>query len=132
MTTPAVGTASIRPTTPINISIPSSLTTSIQNLNSLSAAQLVAPAPPETPSVVIIGDTTSIPDSPGFPIIPPKHLESQAQMDAIRSAARNTAAAYGLSETLSADTASIEQLTIQQQIIRAQPFATITQVIIPD
>ena len=131
MTTAATGSAGLRRIKMTNITIPSRITTSVQDLGALQAAQLLPDPAAPTPSVIIVGDVTSVPDIPGFTAIPPRVYSSAAQINAIRSAATNTAKAFGLNETFVADTASIEQMTMVQQAIRVLPTVTVTQVIIP-
>jgi hypothetical protein len=131
MTTRALGSASQRTVTARTVSVPSSLTTSVFSLTALQAAQIVPPPEPKTPAQIVKGNVTMIPDSPGFTNIPTPVLSSAVQFDAVRSAANNTAVAYGLDPIYSADAATIEQLTIQQKAIKILPRVTTLQVIIP-
>jgi hypothetical protein len=110
---------------------PARLTTTQFSMSALQAAQLQTPPPPPNPTQIVIGSTTMIPDAPGFTVYPPRLQSIASQNDAIRSAAANTAAAFGLNKTLAADTATIKQSALIQETIRAQPTMTITQVIIP-
>lgn len=132
MTTPAIGAAGMTPVLVASVTIPSRITTSVQSLESLQAAQFLPAIPPPQRAIIVDGNVTTVPDYPGFAVIPPKRPGSSRSMDAIRSAAKNTAAAYGLNETLSADRASIEQYTVQQQLARQQATIVVTQVIVPD
>lgn len=132
MTTAANGTASMNRVLATNITISSRITTSVHSLDGLQAAQVLPAVPEPMPSIIVDGDITTIPDYPGFTALRPKRPGSAKQLDALRSAAKNTAAAYGLNETLSADRASVEQYSIQQQISRQQPTVVMTQVILPD
>jgi hypothetical protein len=130
MTTPAVGSASQK-VIQIGTSVHAQITTSIQSLSGLQAAQLVTPAAPATPAQIVTGNITMIPDSPGFTVIPQRLLSSAVQFDAVRSAANNTAVAYGLNPIYSADAATIQQLTVQLQTIKVQPPLTVESIIIP-
>lgn len=131
MTTPATGTVSLRPDLGTSVIIPSRITTSIQSLSSLAAAQFVTPASPAPLTVVIDGLVTTYQDTPGFQPLPSKQPALVAQTDAVCSAAANTATAYGLDPVRSSDQARIIQQGLQQQIIRLQPTVVVTQVIIP-
>jgi hypothetical protein len=131
MTTSAIGTASMIPNLSLTTIMPARLTTSMQSLSALQAAQLQLPPSSATPSQIVTGNVTMIPDAPGFTVFPPRLQSIASQFDAIESAATNTAAAFGINQILASDTATIEQLTLVQENARVEPSNVITQVIIP-
>ncbi len=92
-----------------------------------------APMPPPTlpaPLLVTNGVTTSAPDNPGMTVISVKTLTSQEQTAALRSAASNTALAFGLPVTISADRATqLQNAIFQQDLIR--PATVIDNVVVP-
>lgn len=131
MTTAATGSAGLLPNLGLTTTINSSFTKSVTSTAAYTAAQLVPTPSAPTPSIIVTGNVTMIPDSPGFDYVPPRLLSSAVQVAAIQSAAANTAAAYGLNETIASDTATIEQLTLNQKNAALQPTIVVTQVIIP-
>jgi len=92
-----------------------------------------APIPPPTlptPMMVTTGNTTSTPDNPGMTVISVKTLTSPEQTSALRSAASNTALAFNLPVTISADRATaLQNAIIQQDLL--QPATVIDNVVIP-
>ncbi len=131
MTTPASGTVG-----PNTVQITSykltSRITSIQNNNNISVNSRIIPIPPPTtPSVIVEGLVTSIPDSPGFVKLKTPAFFSPAQNVAIRSAAQNTATAFGLNVKIAADRATLQNRTVADLTIIPGIPATIDEIIIP-
>jgi hypothetical protein len=131
MTTKASGTVAMN--VPQNTSYTlSSKTTSIQNNNNFSSTARFASAVPVIPPVQVTnGAVTSHPDVAGFIKLPTPQFFTPAQTVAIRSAAINTALAFGLDTALQSDRAALKQRSIADIYKAEQPPVLDDEVIIP-
>lgn len=130
MTTNAIGGVSQNPVQ-VSSYTRNSSATSIQNNNNIAdSAYFTTPAQEPTPSEIVVENVTSIPDAPGFTKIAAAMYFTAAQSTAIRSAAANTAAAFGLNQTIEADRAVKHQLSLSS-LTKPRTTRTINEIIIP-
>lgn len=131
MTTTALGTVTQR--TPQVASYTLNASAIRPTLTVVEALPIPSPAP--TPPVFVTVDgVASSPDNPAMPPYRTRLLFSQSQNAAIKSAAQNTALAYGLNVTMSGDQAvKISNDTFQKALAAIPPVNqfTTTVVILP-
>jgi hypothetical protein len=132
MTSPVViGAVTNRPQQISSYTLPAK---AVQTTSPTVTEAVTPPSPAPTPPVyVTVGNVTSVPDNPGMISYPVKEFFLQVQNDTIRSAAQNTAAAFGLNIVISGDQAVLKNNTYLLQRVNAIPIPTIEtdQTLIP-
>ena len=130
MTTAAIGAVTQRNPQIQSYTVSTSVTDPTVTVNVAVTPPSPAPTPPVY--VTVDGVATSL-DAPGMSAFPVKTNFIQAQGDAVQSAAKNTALAFGLNTTTASDTAiKYAQQTFQNTLSSIpNPTTTTTVVIIP-
>jgi hypothetical protein len=130
MTSRAIGGVFNRIPQVASYTLPATL---IQNITSVSES-VPPPSPAPTPPVYItVGNISSVPDNSGMVSFKNKILFSQSQNEAIRSAAQNTAVAFGLDVVLSGDKAVLKNNQSYLEDLNAIqiPNRSIDEILIP-
>lgn len=123
-----VGGAGGNPALVASYSLPATITANQTRI----PADIPLPAATKLPKLLVTnGKVTSSPDLPGISSISVKTLTTPDQVNALRSAAANTATAFSLPVRISADRATrLQNQNIQDAL--AIPPIVIDEVIIPD
>lgn len=121
------GVATTNPIAPINYVLPASVT----NTNP-TPITIATPGPRPSPQLFVVdGQVTSCPDNPGMPSYPAPIFLKPEQIEALRSAAMNTATAFSLNPTTAADQASAFNNVIYTALFNQQPANLVEETIIP-
>ncbi|SRR5258708_1082062 len=128
MTIAAIGSVSQRTPQVQSYSVSASVVNPTVTINEAIPPPSPAPTPPRY--IAVDGVATSV-DSPGMTAYPVKVNFIQAQGDAVRSAARNTALAFGLNTTTASDNAiKYANKTFQNTLNNLPDPTTVTTVVI--
>lgn len=120
MTTSAIGAVTNRQQQISTYTLPAKI---IQSAATTVTEAVTPPSPAPIPPVyVTVGNISSVPDNPGMISYGDKEFFVSSQNDAIRSAAQNTALAFGLNITISGDQAVLKNNTYLLQRLNNIPI----------
>jgi hypothetical protein len=121
------GIATTNPIVATNYTLPASVT----NTNP-TPITIAVPEPRPSPQLFVVdGEVTSCPDNPGMPSYPTPIFLRAEQIEALRSAAMNTATAFSLNPITAADQARAFNNAVFTELFNQQPANLIEETIVP-